>query len=91
MTSDWREWDFDELHRRRPRTVEILPPEPKVVRVTIRRQRPGAQLRVVYLHHHRGDGGAAAVLLAWAADGVRPARRHITGRDARRDSRVRNP
>jgi hypothetical protein len=40
MTSDWREWDFDELHRRRPH-VEILPPEPKPeahVRVTIHRR-----------------------------------------------------
>ena len=38
MTSEWREWDFDELHRSLPR-VEYLPPRPEVVRVTIRQRR----------------------------------------------------
>ena len=40
--SNWQPWDYDELHRRRPR-VEYMPPErePRAqhVRVTITRQR----------------------------------------------------
>jgi hypothetical protein len=35
MTGDWREWDWPPRHRPR---VEILPPQPKLVRVTIHRR-----------------------------------------------------
>ena len=72
MTSDWREWDFDELHRRRPR-IEVLPPEPRV-RITIERRRSnfaaaahhrrGRILRDALWNWSVGDGGGVARAVA---------------------------